>query len=186
MAVELKKRLLTTEAYHLMIEAGILTEDDKVELLNGEIIEMSPIKNPHKGIVNWFTNYLSQLLAGKAVISPQNPIKLGDYSEPEPDITLCKFDKNFYRDKDTTVEDIIVVIEVADSTLYKDREIKLPIYAENGIPAYWIVNLPDEQVEMYSNPMGKLYKSRELAVKGDMLNIPGFDLQIAVEDIFGE
>ena len=185
MAVELTKRLLSTEAYHLMIEAGILTEDDKVELLNGEIIDMSPIGDLHSGTVNWLSNYLSQILAGKAVISTQNPVVLGDHSEPEPDIVVCRFEPDFYRKGKPTAKDVHLIIEVSDSTLAKDRELKLPIYAENGVPEYWIINLQDSQVEIHSQPEGKIYRKREIKIPGDRLSIPGFEYDLDVGEIFG-
>lgn len=163
MAVILNKRRITSEAYHLMMDAGILTEDDRVELLNGEIIEKGPIKSPHIGTVNWLDHHLKAMLAGKAIISIQNPIDLGEFSEPEPDLVICQMDEHYYRTRKITPEDIYLLIEVADTTLEKDREVKLPIYASSNIAEYWIINLQDQQVEIYTQPAKNLYKNRQIA-----------------------
>lgn len=185
MEVKLTKRLLTSEAYQLMIQAGILTEDDRVELLHGEIIEMSPVGDLHFGTVNWLDQKLKESLIGQAIVSIKGPVRLGDHSEPEPDIAICRFNPDYYRKGKPTAKDIFLIVEVSDSTLTKDREVKLPIYAESGIPVYWIVNLQDSQVEVHSHPDGNIYKKREIYILGDSITVPSFDLTIELDEMLG-
>lgn len=186
MAVELKKRLLTTEAYHLMIEAGLLTEDDRVELLHGEIIDMSPVGPKHSAFVRRLDQQLQQRYQGKLQVSVQCPIESTPYSEPEPDLCLLAPREDFYEFSHPKPDDVFLVIEVADSSLEKDRQIKLPAYAQAGIPVLWIVNLIDQQVEVYTQPVGDRYKLRELALPGDVLSLPQLDAPLAVDDVLGQ
>ena len=152
MEVEVEKRLLTIEEYHKMGEVGILNEKG-LELIRGEILIMSPVSKEHLGYVNHINNLLSIALQGQAIISPQNPILIPDNSEPQPDITILKYRKDAYIGKYPMAEDALLVIEVALSTLMRDRVIKIPLYAEAGIPEYWIINLEDKQIEAYRNPV---------------------------------
>lgn len=185
MPVQLQRRLLTVAEYHTMIDAGILTESDRLELLNGEIIYMSPVGNPHIGCVNWLNTILNQKLAGQVIISVQNPIAMGRMSEPEPDIAICKLQDDFYRTKKAQASDIFLVIEVADSSLSTDREVKLPIYATAGIPVYWIVNLTDQQIEVYHTPDEGIYKVREIATLKDYVSLDSLGLELAVKEVLG-
>jgi len=185
MSVELKKRKFSSEAYHLMVQKGILNEDDKVELLDGEVIEMSPVNNPHIGTINRITYSFSAKLLGKAIISVQNPVSISEYSEPEPDITVCQYTAHFYAESKATPEDIILLIEVSDSSLDKDRKIKLPLYADAGIKVYWIVNLAENQIEVYSNPKGKRYQKAKIYTKKDLVEIPEFNIKVPVTEILG-
>ncbi len=147
----IKRKLFSVEDYHRMGEAGILPNDLRFELLNGEIIEMSPILSYHASCVDrlnrWFTvNYHEYLTR------VQNPVTIEDHSEPEPDIVLARMKKGGYHDAHPTPKDVVLIIEVSDSSLKKDRKIKLPIYADAGIPETWIVNLKAEEVSVYTQP----------------------------------
>ena len=162
--VALEKKLLSCDDYHAMIAAGILDEYDKVELINGELIYMSPIGPKHGGVINRINNLLQELLKGFAIIAVQNPVTLAPFSEPEPDLALLKPRHDFYSDAHPVPEDIFLLIEVADTTLEKDRVVKAPLYAKAGIPLYWIVNLPELQLEIYSQPAGGQYKLRRICL----------------------
>ena len=183
MGVQVEKRLLTIEEYHKMGEVGIL-EEKGLELIKGEIIKMSPVSKEHLGYVNHMSNLFMILLQGKAVISPQNPILIQNNSEPQPDISILKYRKDSYIGKYPTAEDAILVIEVALSTLMTDRELKAPLYAEAGIPEYWIINLEDQQIEAHRNPSENTYQIKEIAQKGDQLQIPGFDSYVEIDKVF--
>lgn len=183
MAVKLEKRLLSVNDYHLMIDAGILTEDDRVELLNGEIVTMSPIGSKHAAYVGKITALLNKLLDNQAIIFPQNPLKLGEYSEPEPDISVLRLQQDYYISRLPEPEDVYLVIEVADSTLEKDREVKLPLYASAGIPEVWIVN--DQQIEVHSQPKENHYSLRHLLGSGDILSLDKWGIDLPVNRIFG-
>jgi Uma2 family endonuclease len=161
----------TVAEYHLMAEAGILGEDSRVELIRGQIIDMAPIGAPHLGMVNRLTRLLSALLAGRGIVSVQNPLQLDDGSEPEPDVAVLKPRADDYATATPRAADVLLVIEVADTSLNEDRAIKLPLYAESGLPECWIVNLVDHTVEVYRQPENGAYSVVRTAGSGDVLDI---------------
>ncbi len=120
-----------------MAEVGLLSEDSRVELIEGEIIEMSPIGSTHGGTVNRSSKLLHRELDDIAIVSVQNPVHIDDFSEPQPDLALLKPRKDFYSNSHPTPEDVLVVIEVADASVYYDRNVKPPLYARAGIPEAW-------------------------------------------------
>lgn len=154
----IQKRLLTAEEYHAMGKAGILHEDDRIELINGEIVEMSPIGTLHFNCVNRLTMLLVPLLVGKAIVSVQNPVRLNNNTEPEPDVVVLK-NKNYTTSP--LPEEALLIIEVADSTLRYDRYVKIPLYAEAKVAEVWIVNLSRDQVEVYTNPQDGNYQNKQ-------------------------
>jgi Uma2 family endonuclease len=182
MAVQISKRRLSVEEYHKMGETGILQEKG-IELINGEIVEMSPIGSNHSSCVNKLNAMLVVILGSNAIVSVQNPIIVGNYSEPEPDISILRYRKDFYAKELPHAEDVLIVIEVADTSAGYDREVKLPLYAEGGIPEYWLVNLENNEIEVYRHPTGNSYKFRELLRSGDTLQSKTIELAIPVEKI---
>ncbi len=186
MAVAFPRKRFTVEEYHRMGEAGILHEDDRVELIDGEIIEMSPIGKRHAACVKRLNALLSRLLGQRAIVGVQDPLQLSNYSEPQPDITVLKFRDDYYAERHPMPEDTLLLIEVADTTLAYDRGIKLPRYASTGVPEVWIVNLPDEVIEVYRQPGASGYEGTQLARRGEALALPGMaDARVRVEDILG-
>jgi Uma2 family endonuclease len=186
MSVQIAKHWFTVAEYNRMSEAGILTEDDRVELVEGEIIEMSPIGRRHAACVDRLTELLSERLRRRAIIRVQNPIVLNDYSEPQPDVALLKRRDDFYEQSLPTPEDVLLVIEVSDTTLEYDRQIKAPLYARAGIAEVWIINLMDGQVEIYSQPAGGAYQGLRQAVRGESIDsLSAFNLTLSVNDILG-
>ncbi len=145
------RHLFTVEQYHEMIEHGIFREDEPIELIRGEIIRKLPIGNPHAATVNRLNRLLSKLIHDDAMISIQNPIWLAD-SEPEPDVAILIYREDLYASRRPGAEDVLLLIEVADSSLAYDRDIKGSVYAEAGICEYWIVNLNHATVEVYRDP----------------------------------
>ncbi|WP_116105161.1 Uma2 family endonuclease [Lewinella sp. IMCC34191] len=143
---------ITVERYHAMIEAGILGEDDPVELLNGKIVNRSPIGRFHAVCVRTINAHFVKLLDGKYLCSQEQPITIAEGSEPEPDYVIAWLSEHNYLDHHPYPEDIHLLIEVADKTLPRDRGAKRGIYACAGIPEYWIVNLIDRQLEIYTQP----------------------------------
>jgi Uma2 family endonuclease len=178
------KKLITVEEYHHMIEAGILTEKERVELINGEILEMSPIGNEHSACVKRLNALFNKLLGEKVIVSVQDPVQMGDLSEPEPDIAILKPVEDFYATRRPTPADTLLIIEVADTPFDYDREIKLPLYAESGVPEYWIVNLANKEIEAHRSPAGDIYKIREIARLGDVATFHTLSLSIEVKNIF--
>ena len=151
------RRRFTVAEYYAMGEAGILTEDDRVELLDGELIEMPPIGDRHAGSVDYFTEALPLALRRRANVRIQNPVRLDDGSEPLPDAMLLRRRDDFYRSRKPIPADVLLIIEVSDTSLAYDRGAKLAAYARAGIPEVWIANLPDGRVESYAEPAGGEY-----------------------------
>lgn len=166
-----------------MGEVGIL-EERGLELIKGEIIEMTPIGSRHASCVNLLNEMLSEKLGRQVIISVQNPIRINEYTEPEPDIALLKRTEDRYATQLPTGDDVVLVIEVADSSVDYDRTIKLPIYAESGIPEYWLINLDRHEIEVYWQPAGQAFRFRELLRRGDILKAKGLELEIDVAEIF--
>lgn len=185
MEVSVTRHLISLSDYHRMIEADILTENDKVELIHGEIIEMSPIGYKHIAAVNRISNILKEVLGKKAIVSVQNPIPVSDHSEPEPDITLLKPDPEFYASGHPELKDVLLVIEVADSTWHYDREVKRPLYAEAGIPELWLVNVNKHEIEVHRTPTTDTYKHISIMRPGDSVTLSNFDANVSVEDLLG-
>mgnify|MGYP002078357880 CR=1 FL=1 len=169
-----------------MIAAGILDETERLELLNGELILMSPIGPKHSSIVKRINQLLQNLLNDRnTIVSIQDPITLEPASEPEPDIALLKNRPDFYANSHPTASDIYLIIEVADTTLEKDRQLKGNIYAKSGIPQYWIINLVDQQIEVYDTPIGEKYAHQQTYGIGENITLPFFNITIAVGQFFG-
>lgn len=168
MATPIPRRQFTVEEYYRMAEIGILAPDERVELIEGEIIEMAPIGPRHLLCVNKLTKYLNLQLDDSIMVNTQNPIRLNDFSEPEPDISLIKDAENLT--EVPTSAATILAIEVADSTLEKDRTIKQQIYANAKIPEYWIVNLPEDVVEVYRTPSGDVYQDMKVISRDESIS----------------
>lgn len=155
------RRRFTVEEYCAMAEAGILAEDERVELLDGEIFVMPPIGEPHEFGTDLFNRELTHRLYDRALVRVQNSIRLNDYGLPEPDIAIVRFRNDYHRNRPTPA-DVLLVIEVADSSLRRDRELKLPHYAAAGIPEVWIANVPARQVEAFHDPVDGVYQSSRI------------------------
>src|SRR5215813_142672 len=132
MQIETTKKLFTVDEYYRMAEVGIIGPEDRVELIDGEIIQMSPIGHRHMVAVNRATDFFTAAFRGRAIVSVQNALRLSNYTEPQPDIVLLKYRPDFYKEKNFTAQDALLVLEVADTTIHYDREIKLGKYAEAG------------------------------------------------------
>ena len=173
---------LSTSEYHRMIAAGILQEDDRVELIEGELIEMAPIGPYHASLSSRLICELGYATEGRAIAWSQNPIWLGSQSEPQPDFALLRNHPRRYRDRLPGPQDILLIIEIADNSLRYDREVKAPLYARAGLPEYWIVNLADRQIEVYQNPDPALgrYQSIQAVTTGALAPAAFPDVEISV------
>jgi Uma2 family endonuclease len=186
MSVQVEKWVFSVDEYHRMSDAGILSEDDRVELIEGEIIKMSPIGSHHAGCVNRLNTLLNRRAGQEAIVSVQNPVRLDDYSEPEPDLALLKPRADFYAQSLPTADDVLLIIEVADTSIDYDRDVKLPLYARAGIPGVWLANLPDDRVEAYSQPVNGVYQKVKYAERGDSLPLERLpNLVLSVDEILG-
>src|SRR5262245_57646223 len=141
MSLPLEKRTFTVDEYHRMGAAGIFSEEERVELIEGEIITMSPIGTAHAACVNRLTALLIRKLGSRAIVSIQNPVRLNNRSEPQPDIVILKPRVDFYASATPTPKDVILAIEVSDTTVRYDRSIKVPLYARTKVPEVWIARL---------------------------------------------
>lgn len=167
--IPVKKYLFNVEEYHLMGEAGILGAKPRVELINGEVIEMDSFKSSHSGTVTLLNRLLGKILGDDFIISIHHPVELNRYSEPEPDLMILNHREDFFTKSHPQPDDVILLIEVADSSQEKDREIKLPLYAAAGIEEVWIVNLQDQQIEVSTEPNEKGYSNIHIYRKGDRI-----------------
>jgi hypothetical protein len=158
MAVQVTRRRFTVDDYHRMAAAGILSEDSRVELLGGEIIEMVPISNRHATAVRRLIHLFSPLAAaGAVVLDVQDPVRLGDYAEPQPDVALLRARADLYAASAPAPADVLLIIEVMESSVSYDRQIKLPLYAEAGVPEVWLVDLQAQTVDVFRRPAGGEY-----------------------------
>jgi Uma2 family endonuclease len=163
------RRRFTVHDYHRMAEAGVLGEDDRVELIDGEIIQMSPIGSPHAGTVNRCSKRLEQRFGDAAVVQVQNPIRLDEHNEPEPDLALLKPRPDFYTTAHPTPPDVFLVVEVADTSLEYDRRRKLPLYARHGIPEVWLVDLNADTILVARDPTPSGYRTSRTVGHGDRI-----------------
>lgn len=187
MSVQLLRRLFTVEEYHKIIEAEVFTPDDRLELIRGEIIQMSPIGRRHAATVNRLVQVLTQLLEERIILSPQNPIALNANSEPQPDIALLLPRSDFYESELPQPKDIILLVEVADTTLTYDRDVKIPLYAQAGIVEVWLVDLNDSCIEVYQELLPDGYQNVRRLKRGQILTLQAFpNFSVRVDEVLGE
>jgi Uma2 family endonuclease len=180
-----RTRPFSVGEFHRMAEVGILKEDDRVELINGEIIPMTPIGPQHAACVNWLARLLIQRVPADIVVYVQNPLQLANDIELYPDLALLRPHSNRYRDRSPCPEDMLLVIEVADTSLERDRSNKVPLYAEAGIPEAWLIDLGRQEVHIYRDPSGNEY--RDLSTNLGRASISPVllpNLILTVEEIF--
>jgi Uma2 family endonuclease len=176
----------TAKEYHKLAERNILHEDDRVELIDGRIIDMTPIGSKHAACVRRLNRLFTLKLQTRAIVQVQNPIQLDDQSEPKPDIALLKNSDDFYAEKLPATDDILLVIEVADSSLEYDRETKIPLYARANIQEVWLVNLMENTVEVYSDPSPDGYNTITKRRHNQTISPKSFpDITAVVSEIFG-
>ena len=186
MQAVIERRTFTVDEYHQMAETGILTEDDRVELINGEIITMSPINSPHASVVDRINTLFNRQLSTKTIVRVQSPLQISELSEPEPDIMLLRPVDDFYASAHPQASDVFLLIEVAASSVQIDRQVKLPVYALAKVPEVWIVNLPEQQVEVYRSPMNNHYQAKEVVKGNQTITVPHFMLSITAQDLLGK
>lgn len=185
-SVELTRHRFTVDEYYRMAEAGILHEDSRVELIDGEILDMSPIGPRHANGVRRLSAVFFRELDDQAVVSIQNPIRIGERNEPEPDLVLARHSEDEYRDRHPTPEDVLLVVEVADTSSAYDRETKAPLYARAGIADSWIADVGRDEVIIHRDPIDGVYTTTRVARRGQAISPLAFlNLSVAVDDILG-
>jgi Uma2 family endonuclease len=183
--IQIQKRRFTVDEYYRMAEIGILSEDDRVELIEGEIIDMAPMGDRHANCLRRLDTLLNRRLRETALVSTQCPIHINDLTEPEPDIALLKMRVDFYAEH-PRAQDVLVAIEVSYPSTEYDRGVKLPLYARAGITEAWLVDLIEETIEVYTQPVNGEYRRTERVKRGEplaSLAVPG--LELAVNDVLG-
>jgi Uma2 family endonuclease len=186
MAVQLQRKLFTTDEYHQMIRAGVFAEDDRLELIEGEIAEMSPISPEHAGCVKRLNRLFAHTLGDRVLMSVQDPIRLGQRSEPQPDLALLRPRADYYADSHPGPDDALLVVEVAETSTAYDRDVKMLMYARAGIVEAWLVSLDDKWVEVYREPSPVGYLSIRRALPGDNLAPKAFpDDPLDVSTVLG-
>ncbi len=176
----LTRRRFTVEEFYRLAEVGVLHEDDRIELIDGELIEMAAIGLAHAHAIVALDELANSMVVESARVSVQNPIHLGPRTQPQPDLALIH--RRLYAVTHPTPKDIFLVIEVADSSLNYDREVKVPLYAEAGISEMWIVNLNGRTIERYNSPRDGRYTQIAIAAPGDTLtslSLPAFIVPVA-------
>ncbi len=164
-----------------MYEAGIFQPDERLELINGEIIKMPPMNAPHIAYVAILTELLIKKLAQRAIIFTQLPIVLNDDSEPEPDVSVLKWKKDHYFSAKPMAHEVYLLIEVASASLVYDREVKLPLYARTCIPEVWILKVQDRQLEVYRHPKENTYTEQQLLQPSEKIALLAFpDIEITL------
>lgn len=169
MPVEITKRLFDVEEYHRMAQAGILSEDDRVELIDGEILAMTPIGSRHNAAVDRANRALVMAVGAQAIVRVLGSVRLGRFNEPEPDIVLLRPQADFYASHLPGPSDIFLIIEIAESSLDYDREVKTRIYAQAAVQEYWLVDLGARLVSRYAEPRDGIYQRRAEGRPGESM-----------------
>jgi len=185
MTTTIRTRLFTVEEFHKMGEAGILTDDDRVELIQGEIVQMTPIGPRHAACVNTLTRIFIQRVQPGVIVHIQNPISLDHHTEVYPDLALLRPRKDGYQNKIPDPADILLLVEVADTTLVKDQTEKLPHYARRDIPEVWIIDVVKQEILVHWNPSRDHYQN-SCGLRGNTPVAPQSfpDLTITPDEIF--
>jgi len=182
----LSRRRFNVDEYYAMARAGILTEDERVELLDGEVVVMTPIGVRHQACVDRLNRRVfSRRFDDRAVVRVQGPVRLDGHSEPEPDVALLRLPLERYYVAHPTPEDVLLIVEVADTSLQRDRRGKVPLYASAGIAEVWIVNVEARETEVYRQPSGDRYTKVQHLRDGKVTPLAFPDETIDIEDILG-
>jgi Uma2 family endonuclease len=183
--VELKRHRFTVDQYFRMAEIGVLGPEDHVELIAGEVIDLVPQSPPHVAAVNRLGHQLVPAVNDRAIVSIHNPLRLGLYDEPKPDVALLKPQADFYASAPYTAADTLLVIEVADTNLAYDTHLKARLYAANGVLAYWVVDLRNRRLVCLAQPRGEGFASVQTITVLGIVDLPGLPgLQADLSGLF--
>jgi len=174
------------EDFRKMTEVGILPEESGWEIIDGYLIDKMSIGSKHAGTVKILNRILTIWAEKNAIVSVQDPIHIDEYNEPEPDIALLKPREDFYTKSHPTPSDVLLLIEVSDSTVEHDRETKKTLYAEAGIAEFWLINLKNKTIEVYTQPKNSSYYSARILESGETIESAAIEnLTLTVEEILG-
>jgi len=182
MTATVERRRFTVPEFARLVEVGLFRADERLELVQGEVVEMSPIGERHAACVDLLTRSVSRRAGDLAIVRVQGPLAVPDDSELYPDITLLKPRDDFYRSRKPTGADVLLVVEVSDTTLVYDRDVKAPIYGRGGVPEFWLVDLGGRRIDVFSQPTPEGYRLRRTLLPGETLvldSIPGLSLPVS-------
>jgi Uma2 family endonuclease len=186
MQTEATRKLFTVDDYYRMAEVGILKPTDRVELIEGEIVEMSPIGVRHAMAVNRATMLFARGVGDKAVVAVQNAARIDTYNEPQPDVVLIRPREGFYGTEHPRPDEVLLLIEVSETSLRFDRNVKLPIYARSGIREVWIADLNSDTVTAFRKPKDKTYTETLIRERHESISPDAFpDFSIKVDELLG-
>jgi Uma2 family endonuclease len=177
-----QRHRITADEYHRMAEVGLLAPDARVELIEGEIIEMAPIGKDHMSVVDQLNRLFMRAVGDGAIVRIQGSVRLSQMSEPEPDLVLLKPRADFYRSELASAADTLLVIEVSESSLRYDRDVKVPFYARHGVPEVWIVDIPNNQLLVYGSPSDGAYAQQASIARPGILPVtalPGISVDLS-------
>lgn len=184
-ALTTPRRLFSVQEYYQMAEAGILNPDERIELIEGEIVEMSPVGGPHIKRINAINKLLVSRLGDRAEVSPQNPVRLDDRSEPVPDIAVLRYRGD--DDEVPVVGDVLVLIEVSVSSLHRGLGWKLALYARAGVPEVWVFDVNGQRLLRHADPSDGQYLRVDELRPGDTISVPTVpDVSLAVAEMLGK
>lgn len=176
------KHLFTVDEYEAMGTAGLFHPDQRLELIEGEVVEMAPIGPTHAGTVDRLTQLLVEAVARQAIVRVQGPVRLSDISEPQPDLSLLRRREQFYLDRHPQPRDILLAVEVSDTTLRFDRTTKVPLYARSGVTELWVVDVNAATVDVFTDPGPDGYASSRTLSRGDRIDLtalPGVTIEVS-------
>lgn len=181
-----RRHRLSVADYYRMAEAGILDDEARVELIEGDIIDMAPPGSPHAAAVHYLNEVLMYAVQGRANVLVQNPVRLSDFSEPQPDLALLRRRDDFYRERHPRAGDVLLLVEVAATSLKFDRETKLPLYARYGVPEFWLVDLGSRRLSRYRAPQQGSYTRLDVPDLGTALELAALSgVVVDVQRLFG-
>lgn len=175
-----RRHRITVDEYYRMVEVGLLAPDARVELIEGDIIDMAPIGNDHSSVVDRLVYLFVHAVGDQAIVRNQGPVLLDNLSVPEPDLALLKWDRNFYSDGPPTSSDTLMVVEVSDTTLRHDLDVKVPLYARHGIPEVWVVDVQGRALHSHRSPQGSRYLDEQVHDRPGIVH-PGRLPEVAID-----
>jgi Uma2 family endonuclease len=184
MQTEVTRKRFNVDEYYRMVDAGILCARDRVELIEGEIIEMSPIGSRHAACVDRALDLFTAAFRGRAIVTVQHPLRLNRYNEPQPDLAVLKPRADYYASQSRTPADTFFIVEVSDTSFRYDTKVKLPIYAQAGVPELWIENLREDLIIVFREPSAKTYTSQVTRRRGESVSPLAFpDVVFPIDEL---
>ncbi len=186
MGIALNKHHFTVADFNFLSDGGKFKPDDRLELIEGEIYEMSPIGSLHARCVNFLNSVLTKILAGESIVSVQNPVIVNDFNQPQPDLAVLRRQEDFYKDSLPAATDVLIVIEVSDSSVQLDRNVKFPKYASAKIPEAWLIDLVADRIEVHFGPKDETYGTVKIYQRGEEITSETMpEIKFKVDDILG-